>query len=132
MRLDLEWRGELSFGAALPSGASLEFDSEDGPTPIEAFIASLAACSAMDVVSILTKMRQDVKSYRVEVEWERGPRDVWPRPVTSVSVRHVFTGAGIDRSAVEKAVRLSDEKYCGVTATLRTPPKIETTWTVEG
>jgi putative redox protein len=84
----------------------------------------------MDVVSILEKMRQSVESYRVEVEWERGPKDVHPRPVTKVVVRHIVKGA-VDPAALEKAVRLSDEKYCGVTATLRTPPNLETSWSIE-
>ena len=129
--MTLEWKGGLTFEAEPPSGAKMTFASESGPTPIEAFVASLAACSAMDVVSILEKMRQPVESYRVEVEWERGPRDVWPRPVTAITVRHIVKGAGVDESAVRKAVKLSDEKYCGVTATLRTQPKITTTWSVE-
>jgi putative redox protein len=132
MRLELEWKGGLAFQADPPSGNryTLEGDGNGGATPIEAFVASLVACSAMDVVSILQKMRQPVESYRVEVEWERGPRDVYPRPVVRIGVRHVVTGA-VDQAALEKAVRLSDEKYCGVTASLRTPPKIESSWSVE-
>lgn len=132
MRLALQWKGGLAFGADPPSGNAftLEGDGHGGATPIETFVASLAACSAMDVVSILQKMRQPVESYRLEVEWERGPKDVYPRPVTRISVRHVVSGA-VDPAALEKAIRLSDEKYCGVTASLRTPPSIESTWAVE-
>jgi putative redox protein len=137
MQMHLDWQGEMSFRAFPPSGAELLMDSptdpdapRSGPSPIEAFVSSLAACSAMDVVSILAKMRQPVQSYRVEVEWERGPKGEWPRPVTQIKVRHVLRG-DLDPSAVEKAVRLSDEKYCGVTASLRTPPKLETAWEIE-
>lgn len=131
--MDLDWKGGLAFDIAAPSGAQfrLEGNGEGAATPIEAFVSSLAACSAMDVVSILQKMRQPIESYSLEVEWERGPRDVYPRPVVSITVRHIVRGAGIDPTAVEKAVKLSDEKYCGVTASLRTPPKIETVWTIE-
>ena len=134
MKLEVTWKGRTAFEADSPSGArfSMESDGKDGPTPIEAFIASLAACSAMDVVSILAKMRQPVEAYRVEVEWERGPKGEWPRPVTAVTVRHVVNGQGIDPAAVEKAVRLSDEKYCSVSATLRTPPNLQTVWEIEG
>jgi putative redox protein len=132
MRMELNWKGGLSFEASPPSGNRyvLEGNGEGGATPIEAFVASMVACSAMDVVSILLKMRQPVESYRVEVEWERGPKDVYPRPVVRINVRHIV-GGGVDPEALQKAVRLSDEKYCGVTASLRTPPKIETSWSVE-
>lgn len=132
--MDLNWNGALAFEAEAPSGARfvMESNGDGGPSPIEAFVASLAACSAMDVVSILQKMRQPVESYRLEVEWERGPKDVYPRPVTSITVRHFLKGAGVDPAAVEKAVKLSDEKYCGVTATLRTPPVLTNSWEVEG
>lgn len=126
----------MGFEAIVPSGGRLSFDTyadeggDGGPTPIEGLVASLAACSAMDVVSILQKMRQPVEGYRVEVEWERSPQGEWPRPVVSIRVRHVLKGE-LDPAAVEKAVRLSDEKYCGVTATLRQPPRLETVWEVE-
>ncbi len=134
MRMDLTWKGGLTFDADLPSGAKLvvESNGQGGPTPIEAFVCSLASCSAMDVVSILQKMRQPVESYTLEIEWERGPKDVFPRPVTGIRIRHVLRGNGLDPEAVEKAVKLSDEKYCGVTASLRNPPRIETTWYVQG
>ncbi len=130
--MELNWKGGMAFEAQAPSGATfgLESNGKAGPSPIEAFVASLGACSAMDVVSILQKMRQPVESYRVEVEWERGPKDVYPRPVTRIKVTHVLKGA-LDPAAVEKAVRLSDEKYCGVTATLRQQPSLETGWSIE-
>lgn len=130
--MDLDWKGGLSFEVSPPSGNHyvVEGNGEGGATPIEAFVASMVACSAMDVVSILQKMRQPVESYRVEVEWERGPKDVYPRPVVRIGIRHIVRG-GVDPEALRKAVKLSDEKYCGVTASLRTPPKIDTSWSVE-
>lgn len=94
-------------------------------------MAAAASCSAVDVIGILHKMRQDVAAYRIEVEWERGPVDVYPRPVISMTVRHIVSGMEIDPAAVEKAVRLSDEKYCGILATLRQPPEIKTEFAVE-
>jgi putative redox protein len=134
--MELAWNGRMGFDAAVPSGGRLSFDTypdqggDGGPTPIEGLVASLAACSAMDVVSILGKMRQPIRAYRVEVEWERTSEGEWPRPVARVVVRHILSGE-LDPDAVEKAVRLSDEKYCGVTATLRTPPQLSTTWEIE-
>lgn len=138
MRIELDWKGKMAFDAKTPSGATVRLDTytdeggeQSGPTPVEALVLSLGACTAMDVVSILEKMRQNVESYRVVVEWERGSHGVWPRPITKFMVKHVLKGEGLDPAAVEKAVKLSNEKYCSVSATLRAGPEIETAWDVE-
>lgn len=95
-----------------------------GPTPLEAFLASLATCSAMDVISILKKKQQQVSEYRLEVEYERGPEGVFPRPVTSINIRHIVNGVDIDPNAVARAIELSETKYCAVLSTLREPPQV--------
>jgi putative redox protein len=128
----------MAFEASTPSGNVLVMDgypddgkSSLGPTPVEAFLSSIAACSAMDVVSILLKMRQDVTGYRVEIDGERIPPGEWPRPFLSIEVKHILIGHKLDGASVEKAVRLSDEKYCSVMATLRQKPEIINTWEIE-
>lgn len=136
MKTVLEWKYGYRFDAALDSGASLIFDNAEdgetpaGPSPMEAFLASLAACTAMDVISILEKKRQDVKSYRVEIEADRNPPGEWPRPFKSFQLNHVVTG-DVDENALARAVELSEEKYCSVSATLRITPRITNTWTIE-
>src|SRR5688572_16939484 len=65
MKAELAWKGGLTFGTEVPSGAALTFDSADegeapkGSSPMETFLAALAACAAMDVISILKKKRQE-------------------------------------------------------------------------
>jgi putative redox protein len=136
--VQVDWKGDMVFEATPPSGRVLVFDAypEDGletrgPTPIEAFLSSLAACTAMDVISILKKKRQEVASYRVEIEGDREPPGTWPRPFRSITVRHIVSGPNLDPVAVSRAVELSDEKYCSVSATLREGPQIQTEWRVE-
>lgn len=138
MKVDLEWKGKMAFEAITPSGASFVIDTyrdsggeQSGPTPIELLVTSLGTCTAMDVVMILQKMRQPIESYRIEVEWERGPKDIFPRPITKFIIKHFITGVGLDKDAVAKAIKLSDEKYCSVAATLRTPAEIVTEWSVD-
>jgi len=97
---------------------------------MEAFLASGAACSAMDVLQILEKKRQKVASYRIEIEGERSPEGTYPRPYVSLVFRHVVEGDNIDENAVEQAVRLSDEKYCSVIATLRAAPHVSSVFEV--
>ncbi|HLO99817.1 MAG TPA: OsmC family protein [Fimbriimonas sp.] len=122
----VDWKGDMTFEATPPSGNKFTMDAvtdfstgENGPTPLEALISSIAACSAVDVVLVLKKKRKTIDSYHVEVETTRGPEGVYPRPITSVTVKHVLKGEGLDEESVRQAVALSDEKYCTVISTLR-------------
>lgn len=101
-----------------------------GPTPFEAFLCSAAACSAIDVVSILEKKRQTVKEYRIEFSFEQKEGE-FPHPLENLRVTHVIRGENIDPSAIEQAVRLSDEKYCSVIASLRANVSVSSDWKVE-
>lgn len=131
--VELNWAGDLRFDAEVPSGCPLPFDSADEPegtSPMETFLASLAACMAMDVISILKKSRNAPKRYRVTIEADRNPPGEWPRPFENVRITHVVTGE-VDEAALERAIELSQDKYCSVSATLRTSPEITNTWRIE-
>ncbi|MBI5707377.1 MAG: OsmC family protein [Armatimonadetes bacterium] len=129
MRMDLEWKGDLAFEITDAEGDKCMMNSDrdapshlKGPSPMQALAASIGACAAMDVIAILKKKRQEVTSYRVVVEAERVPEGTYPRPFTSVAVRHIVKGRNLDEAAVKRAVELSEQKYCSVAATLRTSP----------
>lgn len=102
-----------------------------GPSPVEALLASIAACSGMDVISILLKKRQKVSAYRIEIEGKRNPPGAWPRPFLSITVRHIVSGEELDPAAVQRAVELSDATYCTVIATIRSAPPISSEWRIE-
>ena len=85
-------------------------------SPVETLAAALAACSAMDVVSILSKKRQVMTSYRIEVTADQ--RDEYPQVYTRVDVTHVLEGTVLLESAVRRAIELSSKKYCPVNAML--------------
>ncbi len=136
--LVVNWLEAMKFRADTPTGSSFILDAYPdepgtgaGPTPVEALLSALAACTAMDVVLILEKKKQQLTAYRVEIEGERGEPGVYPRPFTSFTIRHVLKGKNLDRAAVERAVTLSEEKYCTVATTLRSSPKIHAEWTIE-
>ncbi|MCH8275362.1 MAG: OsmC family protein [Armatimonadetes bacterium] len=137
MEVYVSWAGKMKFTAHPPSGFEFSFDSPPefggegaGPQPLEALLCCIAACSAMDVISILKKKRQDVTAYRVEVKGDRPPGGQWPRPFTKIVVRHILSGKDLDEAAVARAAELSDTKYCSVTATLREAPEVTSEWEV--
>ena len=82
----------------------------------------------MDVVSILRKKRAQVTSYRVEVRGER--RAEHPRAYTRLEVRHVVRGRNLSEKAVAQAIKLSEEKYCSVAATLRPAAEIVSSYEI--
>ena len=107
-----------------------------GPKPIELIAVGLAGCAAFDVITILRqKYHQKVTGYEVRVEADQAERP--PQVFTAVRIHHVVQGIDIAASAIEAAIRLSEEKYCSVgamvqkTATLHTTYEIvtdKTTW----
>jgi len=112
----------LSFDAELQGhrfklDADAEFGGKDrGPRPKPLMLTALAGCTGMDVASILGKMRMPFDSFEVEVEGDLSSEH--PVVYTQVRIRYVFKGAQADREKIEKAVKLSLEKYCGVSAML--------------
>lgn len=87
-----------------------------GPRPKALLLSGLAGCTGMDVASILGKMKMPYDSFAVEIDAQT--TDEHPKVYQSITVRYIFTGDQLDRSKIEKAVNLSQEKYCGVSAML--------------
>lgn len=123
--------GDEFLVATTPGNYSLTIDTKgdrkSAPTPMELLLVSVAACTAVDVVSILEKKRQAVSDYKVEITGER--RDEHPRAFTKMHVHHIVYGRDVSAQAVASAIELSDTKYCSVAATVR--PTVEITTTFE-
>jgi len=123
------WLRDMTFDAEV-NGHHFIIDSQPpggtgrGPSPVTVLIASVAACTAMDVISTLRKQRQQVTDLVVRAEGFRV--DDHPRRFERVVVTYEVTGVDLDPHAVERAVHLSDQKYCSVAATLREAAEIET------
>ena len=88
-----------------------------GPTPMQTVLLALAGCTGMDVVSILEKMRTPLEGLKIEVNGERATEH--PKVFTRIHLRYVVRGAGLREEDVRKAIDLSQEKYCSVSAMLR-------------
>jgi putative redox protein len=118
----LHWRGgqgtSLQFETRFGDHDIL-YDSGDGAVavnPARHLLGALAACEAMDVISILRKKRLEVTAYEVAMAGERA--STHPRRYLSIELVHRVTGRGVPEAAVAEAVRLSEEKYCSVRHTL--------------
>lgn len=88
-----------------------------GPSPMELALLATGGCTAVDVVGILRRMREDVTGLEVRLEAERAEEP--PRVFTRVRMTYVVRGSGLRRDRVERAVRLSQERYCSVSIMLR-------------
>ena len=117
MEAKVIWKNKLSFSGTATSGFSLPLgsnplpgDENDGFRPMELFLVGLAGCTGMDVISILQKKQQDVKTFEVLVHAERA--EVHPKVFTEITVEYVVSGNNINEEAVQRAVELSTNKYC--------------------
>jgi putative redox protein len=109
--------GGMRFAATTGTTRTLVFgdDFEQNElSPVETIAVSLAACSAMDVVAIAAKKRQQFDRYAVHVEAEQ--RDEYPQVLTRVRVVHEVEGPGVEEAAIRRAIELSATKYCPVNA----------------
>jgi putative redox protein len=109
----------MRFEVAVGSGHTIVLDDGEGDTgarPSELVGAGLAACTAMDVISILRKKRQAVSHYEVRVSGVQG--DGHPHSFSRFDVVHVVEGTSVDPEAVRRSIELSATKYCAVSSTL--------------
>jgi putative redox protein len=114
----MEFEGTADSGHTLTLDAAPEVGGADkGFRPMELMAISLAGCTAMDVISILRKKRQEVTGFEVKVNAERATEH--PHVFTAMEVTYVVRGRNIDPAAVERAIQLSEEKYCPAQAMLR-------------
>lgn len=90
--------------------------SDAGIRPKELLLLSLGGCTASDVASILQKKRVDVKGFEINISAEM--TEEHPKVFTNINLEYVFYGKGIKEADVERAIELSQTKYCGVTAML--------------
>lgn len=107
----MTFAGTADTGFTVPLGAAPAVGGEnDGFRPMELMAVSLAGCTAMDVISILRKKRQDVTAYEVKVHADQA--DQHPHVFTHSVITYQVTGHDIDEAAVVRAIQLSAERYC--------------------
>ena len=127
------WLGGMAFGTDVDGhqiiiDAASEFGGENrGPRPKPLMLVALAGCTGIDVVSILKKMRVNFDEFKIIVEGEL--TEEHPRHFSRMHIIYEFKGKNIPLDKLQKAVELSQQKYCGVSATYK--KALELTWEIK-
>ena len=129
MKSKVVWKGGLAFTGSAEEGYLIPLDAKKavgghdlGFRPLQLLAIGLVGCTGMDVISILQKKRQDVTDFEVTAEIKRA--DQHPKVFTKILITYTVTGKNLDRDAVERAVELSETKYCGAQAMLKETAEI--------
>lgn len=123
--VDVVWEGDRRFRGGPAAGPSVLLDGhrQQAPTPVEAVLVALAACTGIDVVEILAKGRTPATGFRIEVSYARAPEP--PRRLVALRLRFHLRSAAT-RAAAERAIELSLAKYCSVRHSLA--PDVDLQW----
>ena len=123
MKATIKWLDGVSFVGESESGHAVVLDGPPdaggrniGMRPMEMVLVGMGGCTAFDVVSILQKARQPITDCRVELTAERA--DEIPKVFTRIHVHFIVHGHGLKEAQVERAVKLSAEKYCSASIML--------------
>ena len=121
-RASMRWTGEnLDLSATLGSGYQFDMSSPvhggNGGNPMEFLLAAAAACTAMDVLYVLKRARQEITGLHVEIEGEQGDR--YPQTYKTGKIIYTIRGVDINPKTVERAIKLSQEVYCAASIMLK-------------
>jgi putative redox protein len=123
----LTWKGGMTFEGytddkthlttVFASGHENPVEGEQGHSPMGMVLLALASCTAMDVISILRKKKQEVTAFEIAVEGDQAGD--FPKIYTDITVVYKFWGNNLSEDAVARAIELSESKYCSVNAMMR-------------
>ncbi|MDD2411565.1 MAG: OsmC family protein [Bacteroidales bacterium] len=122
-KVETNWIGNMAFESQLGDHKiMLDVNSEKGvddkgPRPKELLLSALGGCTAMDVISILKKMRVEVDYFNVAIEADLSEEH--PKVYTKMHLIYQFKGDNLNEQTLKKAIDLSQDKYCGVSAMFR-------------
>ena len=129
MKVNVNWIGGVAFVGETASGHRILMDGPPengsrnlGPRPMETFLLGMGACSCVDVVLILQKARQNIQDCRIEISASRAETD--PKVFTEIHLNFILVGNDLQDKQVERAIKLSAEKYCSASIMLGKTAKI--------
>ena len=135
MKTRITWLEDMSYVAQSASGHALVLDGPPelggrnlGPRPMELLLMGMGGCTAVDVVNILRKARQDLRGCELQLDAERADSD--PKVFTTIRVHFILTGRNLSGKQVERAITLSAEKYCSASIMLGKTAQISHTFEI--
>ena len=135
MQTSLKWTGKTGFIGETESGNKVKMDisvekggENTGPAPMELLLLSLGGCTGIDVVTILAKKR--VKLGGLEIRLEAEQAENHPKVFKKIKMEFFFHGEDLKNSDLKRAIELSQEKYCSVTAMLNKTAELSYTWKI--
>lgn len=127
-KIEVTWKDGMRFEGVTEAGHTVTMDAEQlhggadaGSRPMELLLVGLGGCTGMDVVSILKKMRKHIKGFRMNINAQRSGEH--PKVFTNISLEYILEG-DMDEKDVQRAVELSQDKFCSVSAMLGKAAKI--------
>lgn len=135
MKAAVTWDHGLTFEGTADTGFTVSMGGstavggdDDGFRPMELILTGLIGCTAMDVISILMKKRQDVTNFRVTADAEQAGDH--PHVFTKIRIHYIVEGRDVDPKAVERAMELSETRYCPAQAMLSETVPMELTYEI--
>jgi putative redox protein len=136
MEANVIWKNGLSFTSKDEDKDTIRLSAEpsvggdgEGYEPMQLVAVGLAGCTAMDVISILQKKRQDITRFEVQVHADRASE--FPKVFTNIVIEYIVEGRNIEPAAVERSIELSATKYCPVQAMLNKVCNIEHKYSIK-
>lgn len=129
--VEAEWKGGGAFIGRNAKGGTVQMgtlNEKPGISPMEMILTGLAGCTGVDIADIMQKKRQPIQALKVIVRGRRA--EDFPMVYKEIEVTYLIWGDGIDPKAVERAIQLSEEKYCSVSAMLRSTAEIRSTYRI--
>ena len=121
-KINTVWKDKMAFNSQLGNhmvrmDTTPEMGDDTGPSPKQLVLAGLAGCTGMDVVSLLKKMRVEFTGFEIDIETEL--TEEHPKVFSEITMVYRVFGKDLDEKKVEKAITLSQDRYCGVSAMLK-------------
>lgn len=136
MKATVTWDHGLTFSGTADSGFTVNLGGspavggdDDGFRPMELILTGLIGCTAMDVISILQKKRQTVTAFKVMASAQQA--ETYPKVFTHIHIHYIVEGQGIDPQAVERAMELSETRYCPAQAMLAPTVEMKLTYEIQ-
>ncbi len=135
MKIEMNWAGGMKFESTSAFGHKISTDASEeqggkseGYKPTELILYGIAGCTGIDIVRLMKKQRQEMTSLKIEVIAHQ--RDDYPKPFHTFEIKFIAKGKNLEEKRLQKAINMSEEKYCVVSQTMQEKAVITTSYEI--